>query len=249
MLYTNGLKLSDKEGTIFASDETRKVTAMLGDIIIFDANNNRSMDGSITYSMVRENEEYLLTVHVSEDYLSADTTAYPIRIDPTITINYTNSGSGAIEDGTLYKINSVDMTGSTLKAGRVSTSDRGRIILRYPGNNLKVIHSANNVSSARVELQDIGLSSDTVRISCFCIEDDWPANPAWGSPNTNLRGKQQSYNDVSYSNGLNQNTAHRYRFDITDAVKNGRMQKTKAGFLMEIPMNCRQQLFPEHLIS
>lgn len=221
MLYTNGLNLSGKDGTISVSDETGEVTAVLGDIIIFDANNNRSMDGSLTYSTVRENEKYVITVHVSEDYLSADTTAYPIRIDPTIEINYENSGSNGIWDVTVNSDGTQDHNGNNLYIGKTGSSVISRVLMQFPNVNLYPIHSSKNVTSARVELQDIGLENTTMTVNCYSYEKTWSPNiVSWSSIDQNYKRPLLSSNDISYSNGQNQIIQHRYRFDIKEAVKN-----------------------------
>lgn len=100
-LYTNGLTLCQEYGSYYLADADGKVEATIGDIIVFTADERNNTMGSMTYETVRANQEYILTIHLDADYLADEDTVYPIRIDPTIEINYDNNGAGAIEDVTI----------------------------------------------------------------------------------------------------------------------------------------------------
>lgn len=94
-LYTNGLTLCEEYGSYYLADAEGNVEAPIGDIIIFTADERNNTMGSMTYQTVRANQEYVLTIHIDADYLADENTVYPIRIDPTIEINYDNNGAGA----------------------------------------------------------------------------------------------------------------------------------------------------------
>ena len=104
-LYTNGLTLTERDGSYYLTDADGETKATVGDIIIFTADERNNTFGRMTHETVRENQEYLMTIHVDADYLRSEATAYPIRIDPTIEVT---SGTGAIEDTTINSLRGSD---------------------------------------------------------------------------------------------------------------------------------------------
>ena len=99
-LLTNGLALEEINGSFFLVDELGNLRASIGEIIIFTADERNNTFGDIEAVTVRENQEYVLNIIVDADYLADPATVYPIRIDPTVKINY-NYGAGAVEDVTI----------------------------------------------------------------------------------------------------------------------------------------------------
>ena len=103
-LFTNGLALCEEYGSHYLADAEGNIKATIGDIIVFTADERNNTMGSMTYETVRANQEYVLTIQLDAEYLADEDTEYPIRIDPTIEINYDNNGTGAIEDVTLNSL-------------------------------------------------------------------------------------------------------------------------------------------------
>ena len=163
-LYTGGLKLVGQgEGfrLVGADGETR---AYLGDIIIFTADERNNTFGSMTAETIRENEEYKLTIHVDADYLRDERTVYPIRIDPTISVNYDANGAGAIEDVTLNSLSGSDGDSWSLTVGKRATYGISRILMRFPALSLSAIDSASQITSATVELRDLMCEDDALTV-------------------------------------------------------------------------------------
>ena len=114
-LYTNGLTLIMEDGSYYLADENNEIKATIGDIIIFTADERNNTFGSMTYETITAKEEYLMTIHVDADYLKDEKTVYPIRIDPTLEINYDNDDNGdAIEDVTINYLTGSNATSTSL---------------------------------------------------------------------------------------------------------------------------------------
>ena len=226
-LYTGGLKLVGQgEGfrLVGADGETR---AYLGDIIIFTADERNNTFGSMTAETIRENEEYKLTIHVDADYLRDERTVYPIRIDPTISVNYDANGAGAIEDVTLNSLSGSDGDSWSLTVGKRATYGISRILMRFPALSLSAIDSASQITSATVELRDLMCEDDALTVYAHTYTGNvWSESTAnWSNTgSTNYASASLSSRTISYANGTSASARgtsqpHRYAFDITSAVK------------------------------
>lgn len=226
-LYTGGLKLVEQgEGfrLVGADGETR---AYLGDIIIFTADERNNTFGSMTAETIRENEEYKLTIHVDADYLRDERTVYPIRIDPTISVNYDANGAGAVEDVTLNSLSGSDGDSWSLTVGKRATYGISRILMRFPALSLSAIDSASQITSATVELRDLMCEDDALTVYAHTYTGNvWSESTAnWSNTgSTNYASASLSSRTISYANGTSASArgtslAHRYAFDITSAVK------------------------------
>ena len=226
-LYTGGLKLVEQgEGfrLVGADGETR---AYLGDIIIFTADERNNTFGSMTAETIRENEEYKLTIHVDADYLRDERTVYPIRIDPTISVNYDANGAGAIEDVTLNSLSGSDGDSWSLTVGKRATYGISRILMRFPALSLSAIDNASQITSATVELRDLMCEDDALTVYAHTYTGNvWSESTAnWSNTgSTNYASASLSSRTISYANGTSASArgtslAHRYAFDITSAVK------------------------------
>lgn len=96
--------MTEVDGSFYLVDRSNTVKAALGDIIIFTADEKNNSMGEMTAQTVVANQEYLLTISVDAEYLAAEETVYPIRIDPSVEICYDNDGAGAIQDVTLNSL-------------------------------------------------------------------------------------------------------------------------------------------------
>lgn len=218
-LYTNGLKVEQIGEGYKVVDNEGNIKANIGDIIIFTVDERNNTFGELTCVTVRENEEYLLTVHVDADYLSDPKTVYPIRIDPTIEINYSGSGASAIEDVTINSTGGSDGSSGSLRVGKRETYGISRILMKFPALSAYASQSAT-VINASVEIRDIICESDALEISCYQFTGNtWNESTAnWSNVNPNSIGTLLSSNTVSYANGVALTNRHRYSFDITSAV-------------------------------
>ena len=101
-LETDGLNLYlENERYYLAESEEAEMRIEMGDIVSFDACGKFSI-GTMTVETVTAGEEYILTLTVDENFLTDESTVYPVSIDPTLTVSDNTHGAGAIEDVTIY---------------------------------------------------------------------------------------------------------------------------------------------------
>ncbi len=195
--------------------------AAIGEILIFTADERNNTLGTLTHETVRANQEYKLTIHIDPDYLLDEDTVYPIRIDPTIEIT---SAAGAIEDVTLNSLSGSDGDSWSLTIGNRATYGVSRVLMKFPGLSLSAVPSADKITSATVELRDLMCEDEAMMVYCYVFTGNtWTESTAnWSNVNPNSYTDLLSSKTVSYSSGASQPTAHRYAFNITDAVRAGR---------------------------
>lgn len=221
-LCTNGLTLSERYGSFYLVDDENNVKATIGDIIVFTADERNNTMGRMSFETIRENQEYKLTIHLDEDYLADEKTAYPIRIDPSIEINYDNNGAGAIEDVTINSLQGSDGSSSSLFVGRRNTYGISRVLMRFPNLSLRGIAPAQ-ITAATVEIRDVLCQGDEdITVECRIYNTSAPAwsesgSTSWSSVGTSYVGSLLDSHVISYGNG--NVGAHRYSFNILAAAK------------------------------
>lgn len=219
-LYTNGYSLTNIGGSFYLTDNNQNIRASIGDIIIFTADQKNNTTGKIIPTTIVENEEYLLTIVVDEDFLSDENTLYPIRIDPTVEVNYNNNGAGAIEDVTIHSTGSSNGSSGSLYIGVREGSGISRALMKFPGLNVNSLGTNAEVQSATVTLRDLMCESTPLHIDCYIFAGNiWNESTANWSNVAYKTSTHLSSNVFSYDNGANLNTPHRYSFDITKAVQ------------------------------
>lgn len=219
-LLTGGLTLTSMNGGYYLCDADGKVRAVLGDVIIFTADEKNNGMGYMTHRTVKENQEYVITIHVDEEYLRDEKTAYPIRIDPTIEINY---GSGTIQDVTINSAAGSDGTSASLYIGNREEYGISRVLMRFPISNFSSasIPAAYQITSATVEIRDLRCESEEMTVECYVFNGNtWSESSAnWSNVSPDSFTTFLSSNNVSYANGIQLTETHRYSFDITEAVR------------------------------
>ena len=222
-LYTNGLTLVKEHGSYFLKDSSGNIKATLGDIIIFTADEKNNTFGDMTHETITPNQEYVITIHVDSEYLKDPKTKYPIRIDPTIEINYDNNGSGAIEDITINQNTTYGGTSGSLYVGRSTDGSLNRVLMRFPNLSLDGI-SASQIVSANVEMRDLLCQDNEDMIischTCLISAPSWSesATISWlGMGDAFYSSSALDSHEVSYGQGnaTGSGSSHRYRFDIT----------------------------------
>lgn len=221
ILNTNGLYLEKKDGSYYLVDANKEVQATIGDIIIFTADEANNTMGYMTSQTLKEGKEYLLTIHIDAEYLRDEKTVYPIRIDPTIEINYEKNGAGAIQDVTICSSKTQNGSSGSLYIGKRSDYGICRVLMKFPTLSLASISDASNITNATVEIRDLMCETTAATIQCYAFNGNaWEESTAtWSNTSPNSYTAQLSSNSISYANGKKQTTAHRYRFDITTVVK------------------------------
>lgn len=225
-IKTNGLTLVAENGSYYLRDSSGKTKATLGDIIIFTADERNNAFGSMTYKTVADDQEYIITIHVDDEYLKDERTVYPIRIDPTIEIVYDGVNASAIEDVTLNSLDTSAPNSGSLLVGKRGNYGISRTLMKFPGLDLSRIGTADQIISARVELRDLMCYSTHIPVNCHMFQFAWDINTVMWS-NSYPDGYSDAVMDaktVYYRNGDYSITGNyaKYSYYITAAVKNGR---------------------------
>ncbi len=221
-VHTNGLKLCEEYGSYYLADEDGNAKATIGEIIVFTADERNNTMGSMTYTTVRENQEYLLTIHLDAEYLADEKTHYPIRIDPTIEVTYANSGAGAIEDVTINETDPFSGTSGALNIGRHNDGTISRALMRFPDLSLSGI-LPDQITAATVELRDLMCQGDEdIWINCHIYKktaNAWSESQTttWQSVGNDYLGNMLDSKLISYGQG--NVTANRYGFNIIAAAR------------------------------
>ena len=220
-LLTNGLALEEIGGSFFLVDDEGNIEASIGDIIIFTADERNNAFGDIEPKTIVENQEYLLNIVVDAEYLADPATTYPIRIDPTIEIKYSNNGEGAVEDITISTNTNFSGSHTSLYVGRRSTEGIARALIRFPAFDVSGLAGAT-VTSATVRVRDLMCEDTPLDVSCHVFTGNvWNANSAtWAnvSPNSYV-STPLSTNTLKWSIGNTFSNKHWYTFDVTSAVQ------------------------------
>ena len=221
-LFTNGLHPVRIDNSVFLSDVNGDIKASIGDIIVFTADEKNNTFGDLYFETIAENEEYVFTIILDEDYIKNEKTAYPIIIDPTIEINYSNNGAGAIEDVTINSLAGSNPSSGSLFAGLRETYGISRILMRFPDLSLSGIYE-DQITSASVEIRDILCQGDEdMTIECHIYNNSAPAwsesgSTSWTSVGTNYLGTLLDSHVVSYGEG--NVSSQRYGFNIITLAK------------------------------
>jgi len=194
------------------------------DILVFYQGDSEAVCGSATLDEAVPGQEYVVTVSVPEGYLNPETAVYPIVIDPSLNFQ---SNSISIEDVTVYSNTTSSGTSGSLFAGLHSSYGKCRTLMRFPDFDAAVnsIHlDPDCVALAYVELRDIICDSNPLTVYCHEYTGNaWQesGNPSWASLGTSFVGQLLDQRTVSYGYGQQSGsgTNHRYRFNITDTVK------------------------------
>lgn len=222
-LLTNGLSLCEEYGSYYLANGSGNVEACIGDIIVFTADERNNTVGSMTYETVRADEEYILTIHLDADYLADEKTVYPIRIDPTVEINYDNNGSGAIEDVTINERATFSGISGSLYVGRHPAGSLSRSLMRFPNLNLDNISSGYYITAATVEIRDLMCQGDEdITVDCHIYNKASPSwsesgTTTWSSVGSAYLGTLLDSHLISYGQGNVEN--HRYSFNILSAAQ------------------------------
>ncbi len=240
LLNTDGLRLyTNEQGRYyFAKSANAEFKVELADIVAYDANGRHSL-GSIAVTPITMGQQYRLTVTVDEEFLTAETTAYPVLIDPTITVSDTLTGANAIEDATIYQGQPNLNTGTWQfnHAGYYdSTYGLGKTVVRLSGllsNSIYQSVSADQIQSATFHLREAtGTAPETVKLIALNGSSTWTeTSVTWNDIDT-TNSRLQGSKDMSY----NQPCA----FYITTTVrlwKDGYFSSGQCGILLELEDN------------
>ena len=217
MLKTGGLKLVEKGGVLTLNDSLGNVKMSVGDIIVYTADHINTAYGTYSYETVKENEIYIVTMHIDEEFLKDPLTTYPIRIDPTISVNKTSSGADAIEDVTIHSTATENGAATGIYVGKRPSAGISRTLMKFPGLDLSAIKASDRITSATVSIEDKTRTTTHVTVECYVFAGNtWTEDTAtWDTVNPNNISTFLSSNEIYEADGH----GPRYSFNITKAVK------------------------------
>ncbi|MCH5324584.1 MAG: Ig-like domain-containing protein [Eubacterium sp.] len=230
VVYTGGLTLYEDKGTLLLADANGDVQASLGEVIVYSADNKNNTMGEFIVEEQTADSVYTVTVTVDKRYLTDPNTAYPVTIDPSITL----TSSSSIQDIQVFK--GTDGKGNETSSGtsgvsRVGWSNWGptRTLMRFPGINFAGhdIKQASQISSAYVELRDLMCEGGSaVPISCAQFTGytwDEATTKTWNQLLAGNCGSSLDMVQVTYGNGNStRNVSFKdqwYRWNIKTVVK------------------------------
>ena len=232
-LYTDGLHLYQANGRYYlAQSEAAKMRIDMGDVVSFDARGRFSV-GTMTVETLSEGQEYRLTLTVDADFLTAESTTYPVSIDPTLTISDSTHGAGAIEDITIYSgTPTANCDWSYLHCGYYSSTYKvGRTLFRLSGllsSNEYKGASAADITSAEFHIKETtGTAALEVSIYANTGTSTWTETGATWNNAGHVLGAQYA----TASPGVNEAVS----YDITNLVKawkNG-TETAQKGFILK----------------
>ncbi|MFR1518852.1 MAG: Ig-like domain-containing protein [Clostridia bacterium] len=213
-LYTNGLKVLQKEQSYYLADEEDNIKVNIGDILVITANEKNNTFADLSCTTLRSNEEYLLTIHLDSEYLADEKVRYPLTIALSSEINY----SGSIRDITINSLRGSDGNSGSLYIGRRDTYGISRTLMSFPNLNLSGINYMN-VTNAVVNIRDLMCEGTPLDIECRpFMGNAWDESTAnWSNVEPNMYGIVMSQKTISYDNGVNR--GHWYAFDIQPVVR------------------------------
>ncbi len=218
ILYTNGLNLTNIDGSYYLTDSEGAIQASIGEVIVFTADERNNTFGTLQATTIKPGQIYGLTIVLDADYLADPKTVYPIRIDPTVELVYTEDTPNAIEEKTLQSNNTNSGSYGSTVIG-LNAKGISRTIMKFPGMNFSALNGVL-VESAVVTLRDLMCQSEEMTVTCYPFTGGaWTESDAQWANLTQNWGTALDSNVISYASGVQQDVAHRYRFDITELAQ------------------------------
>ena len=231
MLYTDGLALVENGGDFYLADNTGARVASIGKVIANDSG-NKTVYGTMNYNTVKAGAQYMINISVDTAFLTASDTVYPVRIDPTVTIDQGESGNALynrIQDTALYKSDAyvVGLQDNIHSVGYYSSEAyAGRMAIRFP---MFIDPIAEGMSSSYSYLRDvIGSRVYSATLSLYAADVENGTNiyvsPMTSAPSYSSSGIEyntsifNSYTTNDRSSAYVGSTGRKY-FDVTSIVK------------------------------
>ncbi len=218
MVYTNGLDIKEIwTGELYLVDKDESFVANIGGQYVITADEANNTFADLSVEVIDKYEKYIVTLELSEEYLTSDKTKYPIRIDPSVSF----SGSNAVEDVTICSSSASVPNSNSLYVGKGSTSGTMRTLMKFPTFSSLNINPVQ-IISAEVSIRDLMCESYSMDVFCHDFNSEWNVSTVqWSDCATfNYENARMSKKrTVSYSKGQGLSTAHRYTYDITALAK------------------------------
>ena len=174
---------------------------------------------------VRQDNEYLITVVVDEEYLTDSERVYPVYVDPTISVSGSGTGK-TIQDAPIYANKPSTASGGNtynVVGYQGSTYGVGRTLMKFPGlssNSTYANLSSNQITSLQLHIYEGSGSTNNA-----CI-DLWQYN---GTSWTESTARCNNVGWDSYSNNFTWNYINCsgwQTFDLTSMVATWKSSST-----------------------
>lgn len=232
-LNTGGLNLYQSGANWYlAETELSETRINLGQVVTYDARGRFNI-GTMTAQTLIAGRSYSVTITADEEFLTAETTTYPVTIDPTLTFTDGTYLSSSIEDATIYE-GKPNLNTGTWQYHHIGYYDdeygTGQTVVRLSNlitSEVYLATSANGITSAKFYVREAsGNPSGTVNLYPIVTNVSWTETGiTW-----NNKG---SYGTTAYaSTTLPSNKSA--CFDITQLVtdwKHG-LKNATAGFVL-----------------
>lgn len=239
ILNTSGLNLYQSgENWYLAESEFSETRISLGQVVTYDARGRFSI-GTMTAEPLLAGRSYRVTITADESFLTAETTTYPVTIDPTLAYTDSSYSSNTIEDATVYEGKPNLNTGTWLYHHIGHYDDEygiGQTVVRlsnFISSDVYRETTANAITSAKFYVREAsGNPSGTVNLYPIVTNVSWTESGiTW-----NNKG---SYGTTAYASTTLPSNKSAY-FDITQLVsdwKHGQKNATAGFVLVASPSN------------
>ena len=169
------------------------------------------------YTLSEQNDgTYKLTVTVSEEWLTAPTTVYPVTIDPTLTNNYTGM------DTALYSKNPDTVyNNATNNTGYSSTYGKGRVMFKFAMPS--AIPAGAEITAAQYYFRETTAKSDSTFVGAHMINSGasgWTsAQATWNKYAAGYDAAQLSRREINSQSTDVSGSSYWYKFNIKTAVQ------------------------------
>lgn len=229
-VYTESTLLKDSSGRVAAYNDNEKI-GEFGDIVIYDSNDVYAF-GTTELEYVKEGV-YKLTINVPAEYLADENRAYPVTVDPTLTLRF-DADSFGFNDATLYTEHNKCYADSNLMfVGNYdllvdsSVNYRGiaRSIINFEGlytkSTVQYYYTANRIASVELMLKAYYAPAETA-IQAYHIGGRWDEDDVESKKDSLLESVTLFYGN-SIDTSVNIDTCIpascvEYAFDITHIV-------------------------------
>ncbi len=172
-LNTGNLSVFEENGQYFIAESAEaEEKILISETWVYDSADHFEK-GTLTVTPVKAGL-YLLTVGANVDFLTDESTVYPVYIDPTLTISYGTTGGGYIEDATVYEGDPTNNYGpvSTCVVGKYSYGP-GRTAVRLNGLlSSEVYQNIHGVLIDEVNFYMYRKSGATAKISAYALMNE-----------------------------------------------------------------------------
>ena len=249
---TNGLSLL-KEGEVcyFADPLTGEMVSRVGDILVYDSKDPEvqaqsevaepvSYDHHYTVETVEEDQEYILTMVIDEEYLNSPDIVYPVTVDPSFTIDGDTNHDTTIYDNywtsdgyndNLYVGNYTAALFGTNR-GAARTMIKVPYLLEDKFMNL----DDDQINSVKLFVTDLypGIQENTIDV--YMMNKEWLEYNAvcndtlWEGYDTLVSSRVFKWGNRDYVNSSNN---HIYGLDITKAAKAWKNGRAHMGLMLK----------------